>query len=405
MNNRPMQALRRVAGIVPLPGRVPLALRSLTADRARLLRSVSGIAFAVLLMLFQFGAQKAFIDSSLEVVRALDADLVLMNPQKNRFGTKAPFPREQLVQAAAVDGVQSAHPLYAEWSRSMWKNPDTGLWFKVQVLAFDPDKPVLRIPEVEAARHALRTPDTVLVDSRGRRFLGFPGAGGGSELSLRRVRVIGTFPLGPDFLIDGTVIMSDRTFLNTFLPSGGVTAAGSRPSKVEFGLIKLAADADLETVRARLRAALPNTVNILTKGELEAIEQAYQSRMAPVGPVFNIGVVIGFLVGMLIAYQILYADLSDQLGQYATLKAMGYSNGFLVRTVVEQSLAYGVVGYVPAWILANALFWVVAWVTLLPLGISLHLTLLTLALTLLMCGVSGLIAVRRILRTDPAEVF
>jgi putative ABC transport system permease protein len=117
------------------------------------------------------------------------------------------------------------------------------------------------------------------------------------------------------------------------------------------------------------------------------------------------GTVVGFVVGLLISYQIIYTDLSDQLPQYATLKGMGYQTSYLVRVVIEQAALSGLAGYVPAWALCLVVYWVIGALALLPLHMTWQLTLLSLGLTLGMCMVSALLAIRRVIAADPAEVF
>jgi len=139
--------------------------------------------------------------------------------------------------------------------------------------------------------------------------------------------------------------------------------------------------------------------------ELIAFERAYQADVSSAGPIFAIGTVVGFVVGMLISYQIIYTDLSEQLPQYATLKAIGYPSFYLVRIVLQQASLNALAGYVPAWFAALALYRVIGALAQLPMRMSVSLTLLSLALTLVMCLISAMLAVRRVIVADPAEVF
>jgi putative ABC transport system permease protein len=179
--------------VLSFPGRgtaVPLAWRNMLADKRRLLRSTSGIAFAVLLMLLQLGFRGAFLDSAVGVIRNIDGDILLTSSSKFKFAGKDPFSRRQLYAARAVEGVESARPIYADWTISSWKNPQTRKLYTAGVLAFDPDQPVFLFPEVREHLEALRQPDTALSDRRGRRFLGFARAGTLTELSRREIRII-----------------------------------------------------------------------------------------------------------------------------------------------------------------------------------------------------------------------
>ena len=381
---------------------VPLAWRNMLVDKRRLLRSTSGIAFAVLLMLLQLGFRNAFIDCALGVLHNIDGDILITSSAKFRFAGKEPFARRQLYAARAVEGVEWARPLYADWTTSMWKNPQTLKTDTAQVLAFDPDQPVFLFPEVREHLEQLRQPDTALADRRSRPFYGVAAAGTVTELFRRQIRVIGNFTLGPDFNTDGTVITSDRTFLKFF--AAGPLAAGEL-ADVEFGVIKVRSGYPIENVQQALQQALPASVAVRTKAEWLALETDFQNTVSPVGPIFMLGTAIGFIVGMMISYQVLYTDLSDQLPQYATLKAMGYENAYLVRVVLEQASFYALVGFLPGWVLSVCLSYILADITMLPLHMSPGIVVATAALTLAMCVFAGALAVRHVLAADPADVF
>jgi putative ABC transport system permease protein len=393
---------RRACGFCWPGTAVPLAWRNMLADKRRLLRSTGGIAFAVLLMLVQLGFRGAFIDSALEVIYSIDGDILLTSSTKFRFGRKDPFSRRQLYAARAVEGVASARPIYAEWINSFWKNPQTLKTYAVQVLAFDPDQPVFLFPMVREHLADLRQPDTALFDQRARQFEGFAPAGTVTELSRREIRIVGTFALGPDFTTDGTLITSDRTFLKIFSTHN----LGERQlADVEIGVIKVRPGYTIKGVQRALRQALPASVVVLTKAELCDVEMAFQNSVSPVGPIFMLGTAIGFIVGMMISYQILYTDLSDQRLQYATLKAMGYENAYLVRIVLQQSGFYALAGFLPACLLGACLYQLIGELALLPLRMTFGIVAGTLALTAAMCLLSGVLAVRGVLDADPAEVF
>ena len=376
---------------------VPLAWRNLTANKRRLARSGAGIGFAVLLMLMQLGFEQAFFDSSLQVIRGLDGDLFLQSAHKYQFATQDPFPAAALDTAARVPGIAAARPLYAD--DVFWKNPFNGRLFLVRALAFDPEEPVFSFTDVNAEREQLNSPDTILVDRRARRFLGMNSPAAKSELNGATVRIVGGFALGPDFQSDGTVIMSTRTF------AGLLHGTAGSPPGIEVGVIKLAPGADPVTVQSALERAVPRTIAVMTKPELIAFERRFQAAVSSAGPIFAIGTVVGFVVGMLISYQVTYTDVSDQLPQYATLKAIGYPNRFLLRVVLEQAALNALAGWIPAWLAGILLYKAIAEVALLPMRMSPKITLLSLALTLGMCLISAAIAVRRVIAADPAEVF
>ena len=387
---------------VPRTRGVPLAWRNLVANKRRLLRSSAGIAFAALLMMVQLGFEQGFFDASLSAVRVLDGDLFVQSAYKYRFGTRDPFDHGELDKVHTVAGIASAEPLYADWQEFFWTSPLDGKPYLVRVFAFNPDAPpVFTLPDIVGQQSLLESDDTVLVDRGARAFLGMDGSAKETDLNGQRVPIAGSFVLGPDFMSDGTVVMSDRLFAK-LLP-GNRDSAANLP--IEAIVIKLAPGESVPTVQNALRAALPNTSWVATKAELVDFERQFQEKLSSAGPIFWLGAIVGFVVGMLISYQVIYTDLSDQLPQYATLKAIGYKTSYLVRSVLGQAALSALAGYVPAWLLCIAAYRVIGAFALLPLHMTLRLTVLTLGLTLGMCLLAAILAVRRVISADPAEIF
>ena len=389
-------------GLVTGRSGVPLAWRNLVANKRRLLRSSAGIAFAALLMMVELGFEQGFFDASLSAVRALDGDIFVLSAYKYRFGTRDPIAHTQLDTARGLAGVASAAPLYADWQDFFWTSPLDGKPYLVRVFAFDPAAPpVFSLSGITSNQALLRNADAVLVDSHARAFLGMDTDKKANDLNGEPVQVVGSFALGPDFMSDGTVVMSDSLFAR-LLPGNRAPVADL---PIETIVIRLHPEATLSAVQTTLRAALPNTSSVLTKAEIVNLEEQFQATLSSAGPIFWLGAMVGFVVGMLISYQIIYTDLSDQLPQYATLKAIGYKASYLVRSVFGQAALSGLAGYVPAWLLCIAAYRIVEGIALLPLHMTLRLTVLSLGLTLGMCLLAAAVAVRRVISADPAEIF
>jgi putative ABC transport system permease protein len=378
------------------PRAVPLAWRNLVANKQRLLRSAAGIGFAVLLMLMQLGFEDAFFNSALEVIRALDGEILIQSVHKYQFATRDPFSAADLDAARKVPGVASVRPLYADWFDFFWKNPSDGKVFLVRAFGFDPDAPVFLFSDVNANREKLKEANTVLVDRRARRFLGMDSGATESEINGAKVKIVGSFALGPDFISDGTVMMSDRTFASLL--------RGAAPG-VDVGVIKVRSGEDPTAVQQALRKALPATIAVFTKPELIESERKFQAAVSSAGPIFAMGTIVGFVVGMLISYQVTYTDLADQLPQYATLKAIGYRTGYLLRVVLEQAAFNALAGWIPALLVSILLYHVIGGIALLPLHMTANIIFVSLGLTLGMCLISAAIAVSRVIKADPAEVF
>ena len=378
------------------PRSVPLAWRNLVANKQRLLRSAAGIGFAVLLMLMQLGFEQAFFDSGLQVIRGLDGDILIQSVHKYQFATRDPFPMADLDTARKVTGVASARPFYADWFDFFWKNPIDGKVFLVRAFGFNPDEPVFLFPDINTNREKLKEANTVLVDRRARRFLGMDTAATDTEINGVKVKIVGGFALGPDFVSDGTVTMSDSTLASVL---------HGAPPAPHVGVIKVHPGENPMVVQQALRKALPATIAVFTKSELIEFERKFQAAVSSAGPIFAMGTIVGFVVGMLISYQITYTDLADQLPQYATLKAIGYRTGYLLRVVFEQAAFNALAGWIPALLVSILLYRIIGQAALLPLHMTAKIIFVSLGLTLGMCLISAAIAVGRVIKADPAEVF
>jgi putative ABC transport system permease protein len=350
---------------MPIRFRMPLALRILINSPGRLVISAAGILLAIVLMFSQAGFRNGMFDSQAELIRRLNGELFLVGRLKVLLFVAEPFPSRRLYQARACPGVQAVYALYTEGDRAIWKGPKDGRTRPIRLLAFDPFEPVINIPEVAAHAEALRQPDTVLFDEWSRDYYGRPREGTRGELSGHRVVVVGTFRLGTDFLTDGTVIMSDRNYWKMFARK---TSLAPHLDEVSIGVIRLEPGADPRSVQRELRQTLPEDVLVLSKKEL-------------------------------------VDNVSNYLPQFATLKAMGFTDRFLVGVVLQQGIFLALIAFLPAVGVVQVLFWIVAHLT----GLLLYLTplrlLFILVVAVVMCTISGMIAVRRVLATDPAEVF
>jgi putative ABC transport system permease protein len=174
---------------------------------------------------------------------------------------------------------------------------------------------------------------------------------------------------------------------------------------IDFGMIRLKPGADIKTVQADLQALVGRDVSVLTRPEFVAFEKAYWQKNAPIGFIFTMGTAIGFLVGFVVVYQILHTDVANHLPQYATLKAIGFTHGFLLRVVLQESFILAVLGYLPSTVIAYGMYRVAAEATHLPLQVTASRAVLILVLTILMCFFSGSVAVRKLRSADPADVF
>jgi putative ABC transport system permease protein len=198
-------------------------------------------------------------------------------------------------------------------------------------------------------------------------------------------------------ICDGIAIVSDLTFASL--------TRQRAMNGVQLGLVRFAPGADPAEVRARLRERLPEETLVWSPEELKAHEQHFFLRVKPVGFMFTSGLYVALIVGAVILYQVLSADISKHLRQYATLKAMGYGATYLRGVVMTQGLLLGVLAYLPALVLGQVLYIVVARMTDLPMYMTLAKVLLVFGLSAGMCMAAGLLAIRKVNSADPADLF
>ena len=385
-----------------LGARIPLAWKNLTYQGKRMVLAVGGIGFAVLLMFMQLGFQNALFDSTVQLPRQLNADLILVSKAKFTVNVTEKFPLRRLQQTRADDDVESVSPLYIEANHAFWKHPKAPQAMPVCVLAFNPTEKVLLNDEVIRQAEKLLLSGRMLFDRQSKGNYGATTPGTKAEISGARVEVAGTFPLGTNFATDGTVVMSDRTFQQVFFPP---FAREQALDQVDIGLVRLRKDADPEAVQRRLTAILPSDVKVLTKDRYIAEEMEFWNKSTPIGYIFAFGTGLGFVVGFIVCFQILYADISDHLPEYATLKAMGYRNIYFMMVVLEEAMLLSLLGFVPGYVASRGLYALLGFITGLPLNLTLNVAGMVLGLTVVMCSLAGFFSMRTVLTVDPAELF
>ena len=379
--------------------RTSLALLNLLHERTRLLVAIAGVAFAVILMFMNLGFLGALSQTAAQFYTRFNADLFLISPQALEITSAKAFPRERLYQVAGVEGVQRVMPLYVNYLQ--WRNPETSESRAIFAFGINPDDPAFALPELESAagKAALRQPNVVFFDRLSRPEYGPQDIGTVTEADRRKITIVGQYELGGGFSADGTVIMSDQNFRRLFDPFP--------LSQISLGLIQLSDNTNPEVARNAVAALLPADVEVFTQAGIIARDRDYWINTTSTGFIFGMGVAVSLVVGVVIVYQILYTDISSHLKQYATLKAMGYRSRFLVSTVLQEALILAILGYIPGLIVAVLLYQITLAATSGTLPVSMTLTRMgfVLILTVLMCGVSGLVSVNKVIQTDPAEVF
>jgi putative ABC transport system permease protein len=381
--------------------KTPLAWLQVRRERTRLLVAIAGIAFADILIFFQLGLMESAYVSATGMHYRLRGDLFLINAISDNVNTIRPLPRARLFQALGTDGVASVNALYT--GIGQWRNPNNRTFWQVQVYGLNPSNPAMEVPNAAVELDRLQMLNHALFDRAARPDLGnIAGALQQSpaltaQLNNVAIQVVGVFTMGASFSADGNLIVSDSTFLRLF--------PERQPDEIDIGIIALKPGANIEQVQAILRAKLPDDVLVLTKEEYIQRERNYWSQVSPIGVIFGFGTIVGFLVGTVIVYQILYSDVSDHLPEYATLKAMGYSNRYLIGVLFQEALILAILGFVPGYAISLGLYGLIAQATLLPVQMSMNRAILVFVMTLVMCIASGAVAMRKLQSADPADIF
>ncbi|MEO0867212.1 MAG: DevC protein, partial [Cyanobacteria bacterium J06642_11] len=296
--------------------RIPLAWLNLIHDRRRFATSLAGVGFAVLLMFMFNGFMNALYDSQLQLLNRFNGEVIVVNRLRTNMFVPRAFARRRLYQARAFDGVQDAYAVYI--SEVNWKNPETRESRVVRVIAINPDEPVLNIPELATHRQSLKLPATALMDTQSRAEVGPIEAGVTTELADRQIRLVGTFTMGTDFASgNGNLLMSDQNFLRYFADRGPEEVERSFAT-VDVGVIKLEPGANVNRIVSTLQENLPNDVLVLARdGENGFVirERKYWQENTNIGFVFSLLTSMGFFVGIILVYQILYTDVADHESQ------------------------------------------------------------------------------------------
>lgn len=381
--------------------RWPIGWLQLRHKPLRLLVALLGISFAVLLIMMQLGFRSALFESAVRFHERFNYDIALFSTNSVFIVRPQSFSYRRLYQALADGDVAEVSPVYI--FPAVWKNPWNNKRRSLSAIGFTPGDDLIDAKGFVENRDLLKQQDVVIFDALSRPEFGpvaeefQAGEKIVTEINDRRVKVVGLYEMGTSFGIDGSFITSSDNWLRLF---------PNRPrDQIQLGLIRLKEGVNHEAVRDRLAGHLPRDVLVMTKADFVQRETDYWNSATPIGYIFAFGAIMGFVVGAIIVYQILFADVSEHLTEYATLRAMGYANRFISGIVIQQAVILGVLGYIPGVVAANWLYGKAAAATNLPLYLTQDRATTVLLMTLSMCAISALLALRKVRRLDPAEVF
>jgi putative ABC transport system permease protein len=372
---------------------VPLALRNAMHNKFRTLLALSAITFAVVLIFMQLALFATCESSANSVTDMFDYDLLMTSSQYYNLQQPGAIDLSRLYQVRSAPGVATACPVHLAVVPR--RSVDDGSRSILMMIGLSLSDPVFAKQEVAALLPRLRRTDTALMDRRSLANFGTIREGQIAEIAGRRVEVAGLFSNGGGMSAGSLLIVSDRTFTHLGLPLNCAT----------LGLIKLQPGADPAVVARTLRQRLPQDVTVWQRGDYHDSEVSYWVWVKPIGVMFRSGVFIGLVVGAVILYQVLATDISNRLREYATMKAMGYSDMSIKFTVFQQGVLYALASYLAGLAGAFGLYWLMSVNIGLPVPMTLARAGFVLGLILLLSVFSGTLALRKLTAANPADLF
>ncbi len=384
----------------------PLAWKNLTSSPSKCLLAATGVGFAVVLMFMQIGFRNALLDSNVQIFKLFSADLIVISRARYNVSTEQRFPRYLLEQATAQKGIQTSCAVYAERGTASIQ-VEGSKSRPIRVIAMQLVKEFFDDPELYDQLLAADKQNAGLVDRRSKNEYGFGSDSAALreqhiELNKKAISIVDQFTLGTDFAHDGTVLISERMLPN-FFPWR--SRSGSPLDVIDIGLLRAEPGADLLAMRDQIQQLAPDQIQVFLTQDLINQELRFWSRSTPVGVIFGIGTIMGLVVGAIICYQIQFTDISEHMPEFATLKAMGYRPFYFWSLILCQSLYLACLGFIPGLLISWGLYALLAEASGLVMRMTWDRILLVWLLTLAMCVVSGVLAIRNLFRADPASLF
>jgi putative ABC transport system permease protein len=370
-----------------------LAFRNLFHDRLRLVATVIGIVFSIVLVMVQMGLYFGFGRMVTTMIDNASADLWVMPKGTKCFEDPSLLDARQRNRALSVPGVAEAIPVVIGFAD--WRTP-SGSSTPVFVVGSDLRSGGLEPWNlVEGRLESLSTPNSVAVDKTYFDRLGITGLGSRAEIRQQSVRVAAVTDGIRSFTTTPYVFMDvDRARSYTGVPS----------SKATYFLIKLDNGANLDTVRTSLQSMLGTDVEVLKPSEFRERSRQFWLFGTGAGAALFAGAILGIIVGTVIVAQTLYSSTKDHINEFATLRAMGSSRGYIYNVIIWQAILNAVIGFSLAALVGAVVVRATA-ASALPIVITPELSVGLFALTVVMCIISAIAAIMKVTRIDPAQVF
>ena len=385
-----------------------LAWSNLRHEKIRSAIAVAGVTFAVVLMFMQLGFLAAVENTATIIYDALDFDILIRSPTYLHLSDPRSFPQQRLRQAASFPDVFKVEPFYI--TINGFQNPTTLQRWSILTMGVRPGTSPFRLKTIARKVQKLTNDASAIIDRHSQAkygpangiTFGEQDIGRVAEIGNRETRLVDTFELGTGLAANAAVILTDRGFAR-------VTPRRTA-DQVSLGLVRLNGSPSLEKIEqvaSRMAAGLreQKDITVMTREEAIRRERRYWLFDKSIGIIFLMGVAVAVVVGLAIVYQVLSGDVARHLSEYATLKAMGYGNGYLTGVVLKQAILLALAGFFVGWFTALILFAITSEGAGIPIRMDLRILIFVLLTTLAMCCCSGLAALRKAHRAQPADLF
>jgi putative ABC transport system permease protein len=370
-----------------------LAARNLFHDRVRLIATVVGIVFSIVLVTVQLGVFMSFERMVTTMIDHAQADFWIVPGETKSFEASSLLAGHERLQALSVNGVTAAVPVVVGYAS--WRKPNGGGSTPVLVVGTPENAAGLQPWNViEGSARDLSMPEAVAIDQSYFDELGIGQIGQRAEINNQRARVI-------------AVTKGIRSF--TTMPSVFTSIERARaylgvPSnEANYFILRIAPNADAAAVRNELAARLSDA-EVLTSEQFRQRTRQFWLFNTGAGAALLGSAILGIIVGTIIVAQTLYSSTKDHLKEFATLRAIGSSCRYILKVILGQALLSAVVGFSIAAAIDLALVKMTADAAL-PIVMTPALTLGLFALTVAMCVIAAISAIRVVMRIDPVLVF
>ena len=370
-----------------------LASRNLFHDRVRLIATVVGIVFSIVLVTVQLGVFLSFERMITTMIDHAQADFWIVPAETQSFEESSLLTGRERFHALSVHGVTGVVPVVVGYAS--WRKPNGGALTPVLLVGAPTTSAGLQPWNIiEGSLDDLAKPDGVAIDRSYFEQLGVSGIGGNAEISNQKARVVA--------ITNG--IRSFTTTPHVFTSLERARAyLGVPPSRANYYIVRIAPNADAAAVRSRLAAGLADA-EVLTSQEFRQRSRLFWLFDTGAGAALLGSAILGIIVGTIIVSQTLYSSTKDHLKEFATLRAIGSSRSYILKVILSQALLSAAIGFS----IAAAIGWGLVQATVdaaLPIVMTPELTLGLFGLTVAMCTIAALSAIRVVTRIDPAMVF